>query len=123
MCLLFCVNVLDYCGGVIKGSGNGRFCGKSRSDCLVQSHKTQKVILQGNHLYIRAPQGEQALADNALDAAPLEEEVVTKMMGLSKPIDLWVAYFTSLANEEPQDRLSEGPGSGSSTGSKPWEEV
>jgi hypothetical protein len=121
--LLFCEDVSEFCGGAIKGSGNERFCGRRRSECSIQSHKSQKVILQDNHLYIRAPRGEQALTDNALDAGPLEREVVTKMMGLSKPIDLWVAYFASLANSEPLDRLSEARSSGSSTGSEPWEEV
>ena len=123
VCLLFCGDVLEYFGGVIKGSGNERLCGRLRSDCSVQSHKTQKVVLRDNHLYIRAPRGEQALTDNALDAGQLEQDTISKMMELSKPIDLWVAYFVSLALD---GRSSEDPGiagSASSAGSEPWEKV
>ena len=103
MRLLFCEDMLAYCGGVIKGSGNERFCGRRRSGCSVQSHKTQKVVLKSNHLYIRAPRGEQGLSENSLDAGPLSEEMVTKMLGLSKPIDLWLTYFLSLTTIKPMD--------------------
>jgi hypothetical protein len=60
--LLYCVEVNDFCGGVIKGSRNKRFCGRLRNDRTVQSHKTQKVILYRNHLYIRAPRGDQVMS-------------------------------------------------------------
>jgi hypothetical protein len=72
--LLYWVEVNDYCDGVIRASGNERFCGRLRNDCTVQSHKTQKVTLLGNHLYIRAPRGDRVMAENGLDADPLSEE-------------------------------------------------
>jgi hypothetical protein len=72
----------------------------------VQSHRVQKVLLQGNHLYIRAPRGEQVMSDNVLDAEPLLAESVAKMLDLSKPIDLWITYFLSLANTTPHENTS-----------------
>jgi hypothetical protein len=64
------------------------------------------------------------MADNVLDAEPLSVEAVAKMLELSKPIDLWITYFLSLANTTPGEYVSaherETPGS-ASTGSD-WEE-
>jgi hypothetical protein len=85
--------VEDYCGGVIRGSRNERFCGRVRRECNVQTHKQQKVVLRRNHLYIRAPWGDQVMTENCLDAGPLDENMVTQMLAVSKPIDLWVTYF------------------------------
>lgn len=96
--LLYFVEVDDFCGGFIKGSGNKRFCGRLRNDCTVQSHKTQKVILYRNHLYICAPRGDQVMSENCLDAGPLAEDTVARMLELSKPVDLWLTYFLSLTN-------------------------
>jgi hypothetical protein len=124
--LFYCVEVDDYCGGVINGSGNERFCGRLKKDYAVQSHRAQKVLLQGNHLYIRAPRGEQVMSDNVLlDAEPLSVEAVAKMLELSKPIDLWITYFLSLANTTPREYVSthERETLGSASTGSDWEEV
>jgi hypothetical protein len=78
--LFSCVDVDDYCGGDINGSGNEQFCGRLRKDCVVRSHRAQKALLQGNHLYIRAPRGEQVMCD-VLDAEPIEAETLAKVAG------------------------------------------
>jgi hypothetical protein len=122
--LLYCIEVEDYCGGVIKGSGNERFCGRLSNACLVQSHKTQKVVLIRNHLYIRAPRGDQVLSENCLNAGLIPENTVTQMLEVSKPIDLWLTYFLSLTTGRLRDRQGEANDSGGSvsTGSE-WEHV
>ena len=123
--LLLCEEVSKYCGGVIRGSGNDMFCGRLKQDCGVQSHKTQKVLLRENHLYIRAPRGDQVMAENGLDAGPLSEETITQMLGVSKPIDLWVTYFLSLTTVRfREERLGDARdmSTTSSTGSE-WEDV
>jgi hypothetical protein len=91
----------------------------------VQSHRVQKVLLQRNHLYIRAPRGEQVISDNVLDAEPLSAEAVAKMLDLSKPIDLWITYFLSLANTTPREYVSahEREILGSASTGSDWEEV
>jgi hypothetical protein len=120
------VEVGNYCGGVIKGSGIERFCGRLRNECAVQSHRAQTVSLQGNRLYIRAPRGEQVMSENSLNVEPLPVESVTKMLELSKPINLWVAYFLSLANAPPREEytlLHEREVLGSALTDSSWEEV
>jgi hypothetical protein len=92
--------------------------------CTVQSHKTQKVVLRANHLYIRAPHGEQIRSKNCLDAGSISKETVVQMLGVSTPIDLWLTYFVSLTTSHMRDRQTEvanmsGLGS---TGSE-WEHV
>jgi hypothetical protein len=121
---MFCVEVDDYCGGVIKGSGNERFCGRLSNACNVQSHKTQKVVLRGNRLYIRAPRGDQVLSENCLDAGSIPDEAVTQMLEVSKPIDLWLAYFLSLTTIHLRDRQTEAhESSGSTSTGSEWEHV
>jgi hypothetical protein len=43
--LLFCEEVGDHYGGVMRGSGNEQFFGKLSGEYMVQSHKSQKVLL------------------------------------------------------------------------------
>jgi hypothetical protein len=55
ICLLFCMEVNEYCDS----SGNESFGERLSNACSVQSHKTQKVVLrEKNHLYIQAPRGD-----------------------------------------------------------------
>jgi hypothetical protein len=60
-----------------------------------------------------------------LDAEPIEAEALAKLLELSKPIDLWVTYFLSLAGTTTREYVSaherETPGSASTCSD--WEEV
>jgi hypothetical protein len=66
---------------------------------------------------IRAPRGDQVMLDNCLDAGPFSEMEVTKMLGLSKPVDLWLTYFLSLrapaTDSARQEDIREESGSSS----------
>ena len=122
--LLFCEEVGTFCGGVIRGSGSERFCGRLSVECNVRSHKSQKVVLRENHLYIRAPRGDQVLTENSLDAALLPDGKAAQLMNSSKPVDVWITYFLSLIAPKQGGGIVSGvPMSGSSSAGSEWEEV
>ena len=68
------------------------------------------------------------LAEVSLDADPLPVDTVTKMLGLSKPIDLWITYLLSLNVDQPMEHISvqdiqERDVLGSAPTDTSWEEV
>jgi hypothetical protein len=65
------------------------------------------------------------MSDNVLDVELLSAESVAKMLDLSKPIDLWITYFLSLANTTPREYVSahEREILGSASTGSDWEEV
>jgi hypothetical protein len=59
-----------------------------------------------------------------LDSGATPKDTVTQMLGVSKPINLWVTYFRSLTTVHSRDRRAEAnDSSGSASPGSKWEHV
>jgi hypothetical protein len=115
--LFLCESVNNPCGGVIINSGNNRFCTKSK--CGVKSHKSSKVVLQDNHLYIMGNRKHQALLEPSMDSAKLNDGVAPQVfVNRIKPTNVWRTFFTSEA-----DRVERNVNIENATSDQSWEDV
>jgi hypothetical protein len=94
------VEVDNYCGGIIKGSGNERCCGHLSNACAEDTKG-------GAQRKSFVPCGDQVLSENCLGAGSIPEDTVTQMLGVSKPSNLWLTYFLSLTTVHLRDRQTE----------------
>jgi hypothetical protein len=111
--LLWFIEVSPVCGGVIASSGNGRFC--VRKSCDVKSHRSNKILMKDNHLYILGKRKDQALVEPILDADSVTGGAdPSKLEDIEKPINVRRAYFSS---------ETERAGRSTNESEKSWEEV
>jgi hypothetical protein len=83
--LYWCQEVAEVCHGVIGGMENNKFCTK-RMCRDNKKHKTQKVVLRANQLYIMGTRKDQALLEPCLEASKVTGDIpVETLMELSRP--------------------------------------
>jgi hypothetical protein len=93
---IYCHLARDWwCGGTIRDWGSGRFCCRRVMDCSIESHKTQKVALKDDTLYLQGPHGGQAaLLEPSLLIHQLPTEVLMEdLVGMEKPLKVMSALF------------------------------
>jgi hypothetical protein len=92
-----CRLATDLCRGAIRSSGGARFCCKPSRECSIKYHKSSKVNVQSNRLYIQAPRLGQARLEPCLDAACLPSDVrIEDLLEMQRHPDVMVTYFESL---------------------------
>jgi hypothetical protein len=110
---IYCRVISEWCGGAIKGSARGstgdRFCCKLADECTTQSHRTQKVAIREGTLYLQGPRVGQARLEPSvkIDQLPLEVPL-DQILGMQKPYDVMIAYFSSIAFEIKSEKKPRG---------------
>jgi hypothetical protein len=105
------------CCGVIAGSSGRRFC--TRVGCGFKAHKTQKVQVTGNTLYVKGRK-DQARIEPSLPISKLPADVTIEfIVAQEKAIAVWTTYFLSLvAKQNREVTFGASPMTGDASGAE-----
>jgi hypothetical protein len=120
--LVYVGNVSGVCGGVIQNSDQRRFCCKAAGSCSVKGHKSAKVNLLGETLYVKHSRNGHARLEPSLPVLLLTDDMpLVEMLSKELSLEVWTAHFESLKAERA-DAVKRSSTSSFGSGS-PWEEV
>jgi hypothetical protein len=120
--LVYVGNVLGICGGVIQNSDQRRFCTKAAGTCSTKTHKTARVNLVAETLYVKHSRNGHALLKPSLPVDLLSDDMpLAEMLSTNLSLEIWTAHFDSLKAEKAGKLKRSSPSSYGST--SPWEEV
>jgi hypothetical protein len=92
--LVYVEDVEDVCGGAIQNSERQRFCCKKVGTCSVKGHKTIKLKLEANTVYIQHTRAGQGRFEPSLGISLIREEItVSNLIGKEHALEVWTAYF------------------------------
>eukprot|EP00978_Attheya_sp_CCMP212_P002620 scaffold5333_cov49-Attheya_sp.AAC.1 len=99
----------------MSGSTGGRVM-----DCSIESHKTQKVTIKDDTLYLQGLHGGQALLEPSLSMLQLPTEVsMEDLVVMEKPFQVMSALFERITAEVKEEKSKFGTASNFSTPG-PW---
>jgi hypothetical protein len=83
-------DILGVCGGVIQNSDQQRFCCKAAETCSVKGHKSSKINLAAETLYMKHLQNGHAHLEPSLLVNLLPDDMpLVKILGKDLGLEIW----------------------------------